>query len=102
LPIAGTSWAATTSSPWRDAVRSHISLRNPARRAVYDREEGRVYDGIDHGVLNVHSGAESNVVGGQALLDQVIRTAPLIAPLIEGCFGLEMRDRFGAQAAASR
>lgn len=86
---------------WRMA-RGWFDGRNPARRAVYDREEGRVYDGIDHGVLNVHSGAESNVVGGQALLDQVIRTAPLLAPLVESSFPLEMRERFSAQAAASR
>ena len=86
---------------WRMA-RGWFDGRNPARRAVYDREEGRVYDGIDDSVLNVHSGAESNVVGGQALLDQVIRTAPLLNPLVESCFALDMLERFSAQAAASR
>jgi len=83
--------------------RAWFDGRNSARRAVYDREEGRVYDGIDDGVLNVHSGAESNVVGGQALLDQVIRSAPLFAPLVETCFSPDMRERFAAkQGAASR
>lgn len=86
---------------WRMA-RGWFDGRNPARRAVYDREEGRVYDGIDHGVLNLHAGAESNVVGGQALLDQVIRTAPLLAPLVESCFTLEVRDRLSAQVVGSR
>lgn len=87
---------------WRMA-RAWFDGRNPARRAVYDRAEGRVYDGIDDGVVNVHSGAESNVVGGQALLDQVIRTAPLLAPLIETCFVPEVRDRLShAQSAAVR
>ena len=85
---------------WRMA-RGWFDGRNPARRAVYDREEGRVYDGIDDGVLNEHSGAESNVVGAQALLDQVIRTAPVLAPLIETGFTLDLRERFTAQAAAS-
>jgi hypothetical protein len=87
---------------WRMA-RAWFDGRNPARRAVYDREEGRVFDGIDSGVLNVHSGAESNVVGGQALLDQVIRTAPRLTPLIESCFVPGVRERLsGAQRAAAR
>lgn len=87
---------------WRMA-RSWFDGRNPARRAVYDRAEGRVYDGIDHGVLNVHSGAESNVVGAQALLDQVIRTAPVIAPLIEASFVPDARERLShAQEVGSR
>lgn len=87
---------------WRLA-RGWFDGRNPARCAVYDRDEGRVYDGIDNGVLNVHSGAESNVVGGQALLDQVIRTAPLLTTAIETCFVPDVRERFsGAQKAGSR
>ncbi len=87
---------------WRMA-RAWFDGRNPARSAVYDREEGRVYDGIDEGVLNVHSGAESNVVGAQSLLDQVIRTAPLLTPLIDTCFTSDVRERFGGlQAAGAR
>jgi len=84
---------------WRMA-RGWFDGRNSARRAVYDREEGRVYDGIDEGVLNLHAGAESNVVGAQALLDQVIRTAPVIAPLIETCFAPDVRERFTTMAEA--
>lgn len=87
---------------WRMA-RGWFDGRNPARGAVYDREEGRVYDGIDEGVLNLHSGAESNVVGGQALLDQVVGTAPRLAPFIETCFIPDTRERLnGAQKVASR
>ena len=87
---------------WRMA-RAWFDGRNPARHAVYDREEGRVYDGIDDGKLNLHSGAESNVVGGQALLDQVIRTAPVLAPLVDSCFGPDVRERLNvAQEARSR
>jgi hypothetical protein len=84
-------------------ARGWFDGRNPARRAVYDREEGRVYDGIDDGTLNLHSGAESNVVGGQALLDQVIRTAPVLAPLVDSCFASDVRERLSAaQEARSR
>ena len=87
---------------WRMA-RGWFDGRNPARRAVYDRAEGRVYDGVDDGVINVHSGAESNVVGAQALIDQVIRTAPVLAPLIEASFVPEARERLShAQEAGSR
>jgi hypothetical protein len=77
---------------WRMA-RAWFDGRNTARRPVYDRDEGRVYDGIDDGVLNLHSGAESNVVGGQALLDQVIQTMPPLASAIVGCFAPDMRER---------
>jgi hypothetical protein len=83
--------------------RAWFDGRNPARLAVYDREEGRVYDGIDEGALNVHSGAESNVVGGQALVDQVIDSAPRLAPVIETCFAPDARERLGgAQPVGSR
>jgi hypothetical protein len=79
---------------WRMA-RAWFDGRNPARRAVYD--------GIDDGKLNLHSGAESNVVGGQALLDQVIRTAPVLAPLVDSCFAPDVRERLSvAQEARSR
>jgi hypothetical protein len=80
---------------WRLA-RAWFDGRNPARSAVYDREEGRVYDGIDQGMLNPHSGAESNVVGGQALLDQVVRTAAPLASNIDSCFARDVRERLGA------
>jgi len=54
----------------RDA-RAWFDGRNPAGRPVYDRVAGRVADGVDGVALNPHSGAESNVVGAQALLDDV-------------------------------
>ncbi|MHB8630466.1 MAG: hypothetical protein ACYC9W_00875 [Candidatus Limnocylindria bacterium] len=54
----------------RDA-RAWFDGRNPARRAVYDRDVGRVADGVDGTALNPHSGAESNVLGAQTLLDDV-------------------------------
>ena len=54
----------------RDA-RAWFDGRNPAGRAVYDRDAGRVADGVDGTLINPHSGAESNIVGAQALLDDV-------------------------------
>lgn len=49
--------------------------RNPAGRPVYDREAGRVSDGIDGTTLSTHSGAESNIVAAQALLEDATALA---------------------------
>jgi hypothetical protein len=46
--------------------------RNSAGTPVYDVENGRVADGIDKGCLNASSGAESNIEGALALLNEVI------------------------------
>lgn len=57
--------------------------RNSAGAPVYDRERGRVADGIDDGRVSLTSGAESNVVGAQALFAQIVsasRTASITAP----------------------
>jgi hypothetical protein len=59
-------------------ARAWFDERNSAGRAVYDRSAGRVHDGIDDGVLNEHSGAEANIVGAQALLNDVIAAAPML------------------------
>ncbi|OLC55896.1 MAG: hypothetical protein AUH85_08025 [Chloroflexi bacterium 13_1_40CM_4_68_4] len=59
-------------------ARAWFDGRNPARLPVYDRRAGRVHDGIDDGTLNRCSGAESNIVGAQALLADVIAAAPML------------------------
>ena len=64
-----------------EKARAWFDGRNPAGRPVYDRDAGRVHDGVDGGLLNPHSGAESNVVAAQALIDDVIAHVPdLFAP----------------------
>jgi len=58
-------------------ARAWFDGRNPANAPVYDRATGRVHDGIDNGVVNPHSGAESNIVGAQALLPElIVRMSP--------------------------
>ena len=52
--------------------------RNPAGVPVYDQTEGRVADGIDGGVLNSHSGAESNIAAGMALFGDACHSARLV------------------------
>lgn len=89
--------AAVTGERAFDALavkaRAWFDDRNPAGRPVYDRRVGRVHDGIDQGVLNEHSGAESNIVGAQALLAQVERSLPALVPAIVGCFPAAARTR---------
>ena len=64
---------------WRDHARAWFDGRNSAEKPVYDRENGRVQDGIDDGRLNPHSGAESNIVGAQALFHDIAsRVGPML------------------------
>lgn len=67
-------------------ARAWFDGRNTAHVPVYDRESGRVQDGIDDGVLNLHSGAESNIVGAQALIDDVASHAERLLPIVDACF----------------
>ena len=60
---------------WREHARAWFDGRNTAGRPVYDRAAGRVLDGVDHGIVNPHSGAESNIVGAQALFPEIARRA---------------------------
>jgi hypothetical protein len=64
--------AAATADPryaeLARAARAWFGGRNPAASPVYDRERGRVADGVDQGVIKAHSGAEANISGGLALL----------------------------------
>jgi hypothetical protein len=68
--LAEATGEARYAAAARDA-RAWFDGRNPAGLAVYDREAGRVADGVDGKLINPHSGAESNVLGAQALLDDV-------------------------------
>ena len=54
-----------------ERARAWFDARDPTRRPVYDRVAGRVHDGIDSGVLNLHSGAESNIAGAQAFFSEL-------------------------------
>jgi hypothetical protein len=54
-----------------ELARQWFHGRNAANEAMYDRQRGRVYDGIDEGRVNPGSGAESNIEGALALLDSL-------------------------------
>jgi hypothetical protein len=68
--LAQATGEARYAKATRDA-RAWFDGRNAARCPVYDRAAGRVADGLDGTDMNPHSGAESNVVGAQALFDDV-------------------------------
>ncbi|HUQ16461.1 MAG TPA: hypothetical protein VM070_01605 [Candidatus Saccharimonadales bacterium] len=52
-------------------ARAWFDGRNTAGAPVYDRERGRVADGIDQGRISASSGAESNIVAAQALFGEI-------------------------------
>ncbi len=47
---------------------------DPSMPAIYDRRLGRVADGVDNGRVNAGSGAESNIMAGLALIDELETT----------------------------
>ena len=77
-------------------ARAWFDTHDAAGRAVYDRVAGRVHDGVDAGVLNEDSGAESNILAGQALLAEVVRTAAVHVPAIERDLPQMLFDMAGA------
>ena len=56
-------------------ARAWFDGRNRAGRPVYDRDAGRVADGVDDDRISANSGAESNVVAAEALLDEALDVA---------------------------
>ena len=61
-------------------ARAWFDGRNPGRIPMYDRDIGRVSDGLDGTTPSTHSGAESNIVAAQALVDDATALA-LTLPL---------------------
>jgi hypothetical protein len=68
--IKGDRWArlAAEGRGWFDG-------RNAAGAPVYDRKRGRVADGIDGTRVSDNSGAESNIVAAEVLLDDAVEVA---------------------------
>jgi hypothetical protein len=70
--------AATGDERWARLAadgRAWFDGRNTAGAAVYDRERGRVADGIDGTRVSDNSGAESNIVAAEVLLDEAVEAA---------------------------
>lgn len=55
--------------------RAWFDGRNAAGQPVYDRSRGRVGDGVDEDRVSENSGAESNIVAAEVLLDEAVATA---------------------------
>jgi len=74
--------AASKDDRWAQLAaegRAWFDGRNTAGSAVYDRERGRVADGIDGTRVSDNSGAESNIVAAEVLLDEAIEAARSMA-----------------------
>lgn len=63
-------------------ARAWFDRTDTAGRAVYDRQAGRVADGIDGGGVSHNSGAEANVVTAEALLEDAIASASAAVGLL--------------------
>ena len=81
-------------------ARAWFHGRNTAGVPVCEVGMGRFHDGIDAGVVNPHSGAESNIVGAQTLIDEVVAALPVSLPLIEASFSRKVRGRLEILPAA--
>jgi len=82
-----------------ERARAWFRWRDPAGRPVYDREAGRVHDGIDSGALNAHSGAESNIAAAQALFSELAGGIAAHAAAIERDLPVgHLKHRVGALA----
>lgn len=82
---------ARTDNPLFDTLgkraRAWFDGKNPSRLAVYDRVRGGVCGGIDNGRLNLNSGAESNILGAQALFEEVRRGVRALSPTLAATLG---------------
>jgi hypothetical protein len=70
--------SATKADRWARLAaegRGWFDGRNTAGAAVYDRVRGRVADGIDGTRVSDNSGAESNIVAAEVLLDDAVAVA---------------------------
>ena len=70
--------AATGEERWASAAadaRGWFDLRDAAGVAVYDRDTGRVADGVDDGEVSANSGAEANICAAEALMDDAVAIA---------------------------
>jgi hypothetical protein len=81
--VASVAWslerlAAVDGEAWARAAadaRAWFDGRNAAVAPVYDRERGRVADGIDDGDISDNSGAEANLVAAAILRDDAAAAA---------------------------
>ena len=64
------------------AARAWFDHADTAGRAVYDRQAGRIADGIDGGEVSHNSGAEANVVAAEVLLDDAVASVAAAVALL--------------------
>ncbi|HET6713090.1 MAG TPA: hypothetical protein VFI59_05190 [Actinomycetota bacterium] len=63
-------------------ARSWFDQVDRSGRPVYDREAGRVADGVDEGRVSENSGAEANLVAAEALFEDALGSVPAAVTLL--------------------
>ena len=63
-------------------ARSWFDQVDRSGRPVYDREAGRVADGVDEGRVSENSGAEANLVAAEALFEEALGSVPAAVTLL--------------------
>jgi hypothetical protein len=77
--------AVTGEARWAELAadaREWFDRRNGAGSSVYDRSRGRVADGVDDDRVSRNSGAEANIEGASALMEDAVSSAALVEPLL--------------------
>ena len=77
--------ASVDAGEWAElasAARAWFDQTDAVGRSVYDREAGRVADGIDKGLVSENSGAKANVVAAEALFDDAVASAAAAVALL--------------------
>ena len=75
LDRLGIGTGERTWSELATEARAWFDRRDAAGNSVYDRDRGRIADGVDEGRISENSGAESNLEAAGALLDDAIASA---------------------------
>lgn len=79
-------------------ARKWFDGRNSAGSPTYDRERGRVADGVDIDLVNPHSGAESNIMAGLALFHELVES---LTPVPDMMIDVRSESAGGRQPAES-
>ncbi|MGH2539364.1 MAG: hypothetical protein ACRDGK_02465 [Actinomycetota bacterium] len=70
---------------WLDlsaSARAWFELTDASGRPVFDREHGRVADGVDAGRVSENSGAEANIVAAEALFPDAVASVEAAVALL--------------------
>jgi hypothetical protein len=77
--------ASVDGEGWLDlsaSARAWFDHADPSGRGVFDRERGRVADGVDAGRVSENSGAEANIVAAESLFPDAVASVEAALALL--------------------